>query len=309
MTTATRTDVHREGVLVPSNYKFVDVLDLYAGTNKDDVASKVTNASVPSAWTAFVSKMAAKTNRYRKHAIGDRPSLAQCSICGAHIRYAVVWAYYLDGAFQGFITTGLDCAASMGSAQISDVAEEAGALKEFVAGMRRKAAEAEKAAQGVPAEAVSRWTAIAARRKAWILESYAHHCVAHFLYKVSTDHAEAGCEECFHCSVARQLVEEGTLSERQVEAVLRSAARAESSGVYPAPKYTIPSGRTIVRGKVLSFKGAKMLVQCNGYRVWGASVPCAQVGSSVEFVADLEPSSRDATFLIAHDMHDAEVAG
>jgi hypothetical protein len=309
MTTAARTDVHREGVLVPAHYKFVDVLDLYAGTNKDDVVAKVTNASVPSAWTAFVAKMQTKVNRYRKHAIGDRPSLAQCNICGAHIRYAVVWSYFPEGVFQGFITTGLDCAESMGSAQISDVAEKAGALKEFVAGMRRKAADAEKSAQGVPAEAASRWSAIAERRRAWIVESDAHHRVAHFLYKVSTDHAEAGCEECFHCSVARQLVEEGTLSERQVEVVLRSAARADTAGVYPAPKHTIPSGRTIVRGKVLSFKGSKMLTQCTGYRVWSAAAPSAEVGSSIEFVADLEPSLRDATFLIAHDMHDVEVAG
>lgn len=309
MATATRTDVHREGVLVPSHYKFVDVLDLYAGTNKDDVVAKVTNASVPTQWTAFITKMAAKVNRYRKHAIGDRPSLAQCSICGAHIRYAVVWSYFPDAQFRGFITTGLDCAESMGSAQISDVAEKAGALKEFVAGMRRKAADAEKAAQVVPAEAASRWSAIAAKRRAWILESDAHHRVAHFLYKVSTDHAEAGCEECFCCSLARQLVEEGTLSPRQVEAALRSAARADTAGIYPAPKHTIPSGRTVVRGEVLSFKGSRMLTQCRGYRVWGSSIPGAVVGSSVEFVADLEPSSRDASFLIAHDVHDYEVAG
>lgn len=314
MATATRTDVHREGVLVPADYRFVDVLDLYAGTNKDDVAAKVSAAEVPTAWTHFVTKMVSRVKRYRKHAIGDRPSLAQCNICGAHIRYAVVWSYFPEGVFEGFITTGLDCAESMGSAQLSEVAEKAGALKEFVAGCRRAAKEAEAAAKSVPSEAATRWAAIAEKRRLWIVASVEHRLVANYLHRLSTDHADAHCDNCFFCDVTRQLVEEGFLSERQVGAVLKAEERHARSGVDPAPKVAIPSGVATVSGEVASVKdrsGLKMLIKCPGYRVW-APVPAelrdeVRPGQSIQLTAELSPSATDSTFLFGSDLRDVEL--
>jgi hypothetical protein len=133
-----RVDEHRVGVLVPEHYVFLDVLDLYAGGGKDDVAALVTRASVPRAWVSFADRQKAKAAQYARRVVGDRPSLSQCSICGAHIRYAVVWSWRPDGAGEvGIITTGVDCAASMGAAKLSEVAARAGALREFVAGLFR----------------------------------------------------------------------------------------------------------------------------------------------------------------------------
>jgi hypothetical protein len=307
MATALRSDVHREGSLVPAHYRFEDILDLYAGTNKDDVVAKVSAASVPSRWAAFVARMRAKVRQYRRNTIGDRPSLAQCSICGAHIRYAVVWSYQPEGKFEGYITTGTDCAESMGSAQASEIAEKAGALREFVAGMRRAAKEAEVAAQGVPAEAAARWSAIAEKRRAWITESTEHRLVANYLHRLSKDHAEAGCDNCFYCSVTQQLVEEGWLSDKQVASVLKAEDRYHRTALDPEPKITVPSGQTTVRGEVVSVKGQKMLTQARGYRVWGAFINGSYPGASVQFVANVEPSLKDPTFLIAHDVREGEV--
>src|ERR671917_494577 len=83
---STRTDGHRPGVIVPSHYRFLDVLDLH------DTSSSRTRAA------------------FQRASIGDRPDLSHCSICGSHLRYAVVWAYHPHGIRTGIITTGTNCA-------------------------------------------------------------------------------------------------------------------------------------------------------------------------------------------------------
>lgn len=318
MGTSVRTDEHREGVLVPAHYKFVDVLDLYAGTSKDDVTSIVSTAKVPLRWAMHAQRQREKVRRYQSQAVGERCSLGQCNICGAHIRYAVVWAYSPVGDFQhsnGYITTGTDCAASVNAALESEIARRAGALKEFVAGMRRSAREAEKAAQAAspPSEAAVRWSAVDRVRQAWIQRSRDHYRVAHYLHAVSTSHAERGCSgKCFHCDVTAQLVETGTLSDRQVAAIMRSVPTWERTGNLPDPQILIPSGVTVVTGTLVSAKHGRMLIQCAGYRVW--TVPpeglrSVRTGTQVRFVAYLTASERDAKFLIASDVRDGEVVG
>jgi hypothetical protein len=303
-----RVDEHRVGVLVPEHYVFLDVLDLYAGGGKDDVAALVTRASVPRAWVSFADRQKAKAAQYARRVVGDRPSLSQCSICGAHIRYAVVWSWRPDGAGEvGIITTGVDCAASMGAAKLSEVAARAGALREFVAGMRKKARAAEEA---VPAEAAERWTKIDQTRREWLAASPQNRRVSGFLYRTVQEHVTAGCvgpEKCFYCSLAEDLVTRGTLTERQVSAVMRVV-----SGPIPAPYLPIPSGVTVVMGKIMSLKAGKMLVQGNGFRVWTlppVELRSAATGSEVRFVADLESSAKDERFLIGRDARDGEVVG
>lgn len=308
-----RVDEHRVGVLVPEHYKFLDVIDLYAGAEKDDVAALVSQSQVPARWVGFAQRQLYKVRKYQRHAIGDRPALSQCNICGAHIRYAVVWSYrpVTSDIEHGIITTGVDCAESMGSAQISEIAAQAGALKEFVAGMRRVAREAEvAAARDASTAAANRWSAVDRTRRAWLDASPRHRRASDFLYRTVQDHVAAGCvgpTGCFYCSVAEDIVTLGKLSDRQVTAVLKSYGNST-----PAPVLPIPYGITTVTGKLVSAKSGRMLIQCNGYRVW--TIPPeglrnAQTGSEVRFTANLEPSTKDPKFLIAHDVRDGEVVG
>lgn len=305
---SSRSDVHRVGELVPANYKFVDILDLYAGTSKDDVAALVSDSVVPRRWTAFVERQQGKIKVYWRDAVGDRPSLSQCSICGAHIRYAVVWSYCPDGKFEGCITTGTDCAESMGSAQISEVAEKAGALKEFVAGMRRSVrADAERATAAAVEEATERWSDVDRIRRAWINERPLHRRVSDYLYETVTRHVRAGCDgpsSCFYCSLAEDLVTRGRLTERQTASMSRQLP-------LPYPRIAIPSGPgKRVIGRIVSQKSGRMLVKCDDFRVW--MVPPVDfrrvaTGSLIQFTADLTPSERDKTFVLAANVRDGEV--
>jgi hypothetical protein len=181
--------------------------------------------------------------------------------------------------------------------------------------MRKQAREAAAAhtEPPVPVEAASRWSAVDRRRQAWIAESNDHYRVAHFLHAVSGNHADLGCTgKCFHCDVTAQLVETGSLSERQVEAVLRSVPSWEAHGRFPEPAFEIPSGETTIIGTLASARNGHMLVKCKGYRVW--TIPpeglrSAQTGSQVRFTAHVEPSTKDPKFLIARDVRDGEVVG
>jgi hypothetical protein len=317
MATSVRTDEHREGVLVPANYRFCEVLDLYAGGPKDDVIALAKQAAVPPRWLRFVERQRARVAGYQARSVGERSRLSQCNICGAHIRYAVVWAYHPEpgGHFAGYITTGTDCASSVNAALESEIASQAGALREFVAGMRKQArkAAASHTEPAVPAEAATRWSAVDRRRQAWVRASEANRRVAHFLHAVSGYHADMGCTgKCFFCDVTADLVETGSLSERQVDAVLRSVPAWETHGRIPEPQFEVPSGVTTITGTLTSAKNGHMLIKCKGYRVW--TIPpeglrAAQSGSQVRFTAHVEPSTKDPKFLIARDVRDGEVVG
>lgn len=312
MATSVRTDEHRVGELVPAHYRFLEVLDLYAGTAKDDVVAIQDLAGVPGPWISFVDKQKTLISRYQNLAVGDRPSLSQCNICGAHIRYAVVWSYRPNGVSVGIITTGLDCASSVDAAKMSEIAEKHGALKEFVAGMRRAARDAEDRARAVPREAQNRCEDVDRRRRVWLAESEDHRIASNYLHAVVTRHVAelcAGPAECFYCSVAQDLVEKVSLSKGQVTAVLRGRR-----GVMPPAIVVLPeAGPADVTGTVRSLKPRgdhlMMLVQCDGYRVWSV-VPISvhgsiQEGRIVKFHAVLK-ETKDPKFFICSDLESFE---
>lgn len=322
MSADVRTDVHRVGSLVPAHYSFVEVLDLYAGSAKDDVVTLVSVARVPHGWTSFAQDQQRRIRGYGHRVIGDRPNLSQCSICGAHIRYAVVWEYRPSDRCVGVITTGLDCAASMGSAQLSEINDQVGALKEFVAGMRRSARSAEAAAvEAANRVAVSRYSAADARRALWLQESPDNRAASDFLRVVVTNHVTDAVSECmcFCCDIAQSLVERGTLSSAQVEAVLMNARRSDQSGNLPAPRYSIPTGNVSVVGSVVSIKprghgtdGSQgVLVRAKGFRVWFVLPAMRALALSrdakIRFQCKAAPSSSDVTFLIASEIGDIEI--
>lgn len=146
---------------------------------------------------------------------------------------------------------------------------------------------------------------------------------------------EPGYDDCgrfeFPLSLEKQLRSKGTLSERQVEAVRKSAIRqAEWDARDAAQKATaekVPAERTLVTGAILSAKTAHsqygetlkvVLLDDRGFKVYGncpsylervqftgptfddfeprgyvARIP---VGTRVSFVATLKPSDRDEFF-------------
>jgi hypothetical protein len=118
----------------------------------------------------------------------------------------------------------------------------------------------------------------------------------------------------FLSSLREQLLRKGSLSERQVEAYLRSVERTAERAAQRAadeqahPATPAPSGKVTVIGEVLSTKvqssaygdTLKMLVRDDrGFKVW-VSVPstlaAVQPGMRITFSATLEVSDRDQCF-------------
>jgi hypothetical protein len=106
--------------------------------------------------------------------------------------------------------------------------------------------------------------------------------------------------------VADDLVMFGSLSARQVSAVLRQG------NDIPDPVLPVPVGETEVVGKIIGIRNGKILVQCRGYRVWVLMPPGLRsqhviVGTKVRFIADLEVSERDDRFLIGSHAQGGEI--
>lgn len=286
--TTKRNDEHCPTNFVPEHYSFLEVLDLYAGTDKDDVAKLVVDTRVPREWALAAELVEHARKNYQALAIGERPSLAQCSICGHHIRYATVWEYRPEGSSQGIVTFGVDCAEKVGALGLTDLKDKVGAIVEFSRRMREmvrnaEAAHREAAPPSVPVE------------------------VADFLNDHARRHVDMPTDDCILCSFAFQLEEKGRLSERQVEVARDRAARAE------ALDPPVGEGITVV-GRVRSCNREKRhalvdvgeqrvgLRRIAAHRVWlPVSRPVAP-GTRVRFVAKLTASRDDPTFLIARDV-------
>lgn len=284
-----RQDPHCPTNFVPEHYSFLEVIDLYAGTDRDDVRALAVHTSAPHAWErAATAAIHARAN-YQALAIGERPSLAQCSICGHHIRYATVWEYRPEGTSLGIVTFGVDCAEKVGALNLTDLKDKVGAIQEFAARMRAlvrdaEAAHREAAPPAVPADVVA------------FLEDHARR------------HADMPAD-CPACSMAMQLAERGSLTPRQVSYAQDIAARADA--IDPE----VGEGIEVV-GTVRSVKprGDKlfMLVDVEGRKVGLRKVAPHRVylkvskevrpGTKVRFVARLEASRNDPRFLIAHDV-------
>lgn len=305
MTNTKRTDCHSPSQFVPEHYRYLDVLDLYAGTEKDDVSRLAVHTNIPGSWTAHVDETARKVASFREQAIGDRPAMNQCSICGHHIRYAVIWSFEPDGERVGLITSGLDCAENVDAANLSDLRDKVGALQEFVAGVRKSVRDAEQAHAEMPVR-----TAADEEEDSWIAQDPSHAELAGFLNSHAQMHVDLP-EECVLCSFALQLAQKGRLSEKQVSWAMDLAARAEP--ILP------PEGEGIeVVGWVRSVKVHQTtgsmhalidvperrsgLRKVQAHRVWLPVKKALPRSTQVRFVANLSASRQDPTFLVASNV-------
>jgi hypothetical protein len=119
-------------------------------------------------------------------------------------------------------------------------------------------------------------------------------------------------DDGFLGSLRRQLLRAGELSQRQIDFGLKSGHRLvqwesdradEQSNAEP-----VPTGRAQVSGKILTIKSVdsqwgtsiKFLLKSDrGFRIWGTlprSLDDADVGSVVQFEAQIEPSPDDPAF-------------
>lgn len=110
--------------------------------------------------------------------------------------------------------------------------------------------------------------------------------------------------------IARKCAIGRTLSERQISFArdLTEKVIAQRAPVVEGPKHPAPSGLCTVSGVVLAtkyvesedgrFSSLKMLVQCDGFKVW-STVPASfdgGKGDGIEFTAVLSPSLDDPYF-------------
>lgn len=285
-----RQDPHCPTNFVPEHYSFLEVIDLYAGTDRDDVRALAVHTSAPHAWErAATAAIHARAN-YQALAIGERPSLAQCSICGHHIRYATVWEYRPEGTSLGIVTFGVDCAEKVGALNLTDLKDKVGAIQEFAARMRAlvrdaEAAHREAAPPAVPADVVA------------FLEDHARR------------HADMPAD-CLLCSFAEQLEEKGRLSDRQVEIARDRAAKAEALDPETGEGVTVVG--TIISVKPTQGKNPLMALvgvderrvgprRFKAHRVYFPVSKVLPRGTRVRFVADLTAASSDPTFLIGRN--------
>lgn len=310
MTNTKRRDEHSPTNFVPENYRYVNVLDLYAGTEKDDVSALAVNTNAPTVWTRHVEQTREAAMSFENNLIGEHPRLSQCSICGHHIRYAVVWAYEPEGEFHGFITSGLDCAENVDAARASELRDKVGALREFVAGMRRSVRDAEQAHREAP-------TRSAADEEAdtWIGMGRDHADIAAFLNEHAVAHTDMPSDDCILCSFALQLEEKGRLSERQAQVARDIAERAEPllppEGEGIEVVGVVRATRKVTLGRVTidvpeRRRGMRRVMP---YRVWLPVRRQLPPGTKVRFVATLHASRNDPKFMIATDVTGQAILG
>lgn len=299
--TMKRSDPHSPSQFVPGHYRYVTVLDLYAGGSKDDVAALAVDTTVPWAWRNHVQETTRKIEAFKVRTIGDRPALSQCSICGHHIRYAVVWEYAPEGTVLGLVTSGLDCAENVDAANVSELRDKVGALQQFVAGQRKAVRDAEQAHREAPVR-----TAASEEEDSWIAADPSHGEVAAFLDSHARMHEDMP-EDCPLCSMAMQLSERGRLSVKQVayarDLASRSAALPpEGDGIEVIG--TVRATRKEHSGHVAVDvpEGRDGLRRVRPFRVWLPVRRPVPPGTTVRFVATLHASRSDASFLIASNV-------
>lgn len=210
-------------------------------------------------------------------AFGER--ISQCDHCGAHIRYVAVLRHEPTGDLVGF---GHDCVFN----RVGDLSQI-----EFRLQFLR-----------THAQNVRLHEERLAKRDRFV----AAHPACALLVDYSGDNA-------FLASLARQLLQNGELSARQVECVERNAQQAAQRAERAAqPEQVLtpaPSGKQTITGEVVSTKivdnafnrygTLKMLVlDDRQFKVW-VTVPLSlnvERGDRVTFTCTLEVSDRDACF-------------
>lgn len=312
MTNTKRQDVHSPSNFIPEHYRALAVLDLYAGTERDDVSKLAISTQAPGSWQQHVEQTRSDVAVFQKVAIGDHPELHRCSICGARIRYAVIWSYEPKGESLGIITSGLDCAESVDAARASELRDKVGALKEFVSGVRRMVREAEQAHLEMPVR-----SAADQEEDVWIARDPSHADVAAFLDEHARAHVDMPTDECILCSFAYQLAEKGHLTERQVTVARDRAERAqpllppEGEGIEVIG--TVRSVKAHASGSMHALvdvperrRGLRLVA---AHRVWLPVRRNLPRGTRIRFVANLSASRNDPHFLIASDVSGQAVVG
>ena len=128
MASMSRQDAHRARVFVAADYSYLDSIDLYENSEELGLMAAGMGKDEWDALRRHLDEQRALKQQYRARAVGDNRSLGQCSVCGAHIRYAAIWEHIPTG---GIITTGEDCAANISEVQAGDLAAKMGALREW----------------------------------------------------------------------------------------------------------------------------------------------------------------------------------
>lgn len=278
MNTITRTDIHRPAEFNPEDYVYVGSYD-NNGPN-EGIVNRETGELTE--WWRDTMKPALKS----LHAAGNAGRIAygtgtQCDHCGAHIRYVGLFRHVPTG---DVIAVGETCADGRMEYSKADFDR------------LRKDAQLDRAAQRV----LKAWTQFKVERP-----------------EVDWDTLAESTND-FIVDVLRRGRNNGTLSERQVEAIVEAHARdkqyAEERAQREAnalPTMSVPEGNgMIVEGKVLTTKWQesdygdtlKMLVEVeldgHTFKVWG-SVPSAidpERGDIVRFTANFERSRDDQSF-------------
>lgn len=301
-------------MFVPAHYAFVDALDLDEGGSDMEALAAALSDQASAEYRAYREAQRAKRRSYRDGQVGEHPTLGQCSVCGAHLRYAVVWAYQPGGEFQGYVTSGEDCAGNIDAAQASAIVDTVGALRDFVAVARKRLTEIHR---------------VESARDEFLAASSANRTAvgfAHWFVAEGPDDFE------FVSDVFTKYVQSGGLSDRQVAALNKIRARhyereTERAAEASLPVAPCPAGTVTITGEVLSVKAQfnrfspygetvlKMTVRDDrGFRVWGTvprsletrsvwnaegrlvDVEGVDRGDRVSFVASVAPSDDDETF-------------
>lgn len=281
-TKMTRTDTHSPKHFEPSEYREVGYFD----NHHEDGGCWMDHS-------AFDAETVANFE-------GNYESRGKCDHCGAGpLRYGVV---FLHVPTNELVVTGTICAARLNLASRSDF--ERRQLLELAV---RKAKRARWAAE-------SEDNAQAAAILEAVLETEGQWRDANEAAYMNGTRNTVQAPNSFLLDVAFKFRRYGSLSEAQVAAVIKSAARdaefaarraAEAEALAAAPE--LAEGRYELTGKVLSTKwqdndfggSLKMLVQLpEGNKVWG-TVPSAinpSKGDTVTFTAKVERSRDDAHF-------------
>ena len=223
-------------------------------------------------------------------------SWSQCDHCGAHFHHGVLMEHVDTGEL---ITVGWICADQRFS--LDNVTYEKTRMEKYIKAIR-----------------IRRNRRIALRKFV-----AAHPIEARLLSKYRTDN--------FFRSLRGQLIYRGELTERQMAALLVSAARQErfeneraarEAARAAEPKNPSPEGKVEVEGEVLHTRSQdsewgiqyKMLVKADGgFRVW-STVPRAildriETGSRIRFTATLKRSPDDESFAFASRPSRADIVG
>lgn len=287
-----RTDPHRPGAIIPSDYHFVLGFGLIP-------AGDPSLGLLPVRFNVDRALELSKTARFFEHPGGAR-GIFQCDVCGAHYNHGEVW---LHGPTGEHITVGHDCADKYGLL---------GSRAEWLAWHREQTALRSQAAKDKRFK-VAALRFLAGQPELGEALALADEQVGPALGPATgarprplTKLEQRQDWRVFTLAdLRRKLNRFGSLSERQVAFALKLAAeyREAAAAGEPTeePHVPAPEGRTKVRGRVVSVKGydgvwghqLKMTVKVEtpgGSWLCWVTVPrefTAERGAEVEFTATL----------------------